>query len=209
MKTLEQEGKTANEAIELALKKLGVSREEAKIEILDEGNRGLFGLVGSKPAKVKVTVENSLGKKAIQIIEEILSYMKIEARIETKNEKENTLINIKSPDSRIIIGKRGQTLNSLQYLVNLLLNKNRKSHLRGKIIIDTENYRRRRENTLSNLALRLANKVDKTKREFRLEPMSAQERRIIHATLQNHKYVTTKSMGEGVNRRVVIVPKQK
>ncbi|MDI6786424.1 MAG: RNA-binding cell elongation regulator Jag/EloR [bacterium] len=207
MKAIEQEGKTTNEAIEKALDKLGITKEEARIEILDEGNKGLFGLVGSKPAKVKVTVEKRINKAALEIVNKILFLMKIEAKAAIKNGKDSTVINIESSDSRILIGKRGQTLNSLQYLVNLLINKDNENQVWGRVVIDTENYRDRRENTLSTLANRIADKVDRTKREFRLEPMSSQERRIIHATLQDHKYVITKSIGEGINRRVVIVPK--
>lgn len=207
MKAIEQEGKTVNEAIEKALKKLGITEEEAKIEILDEGNKGLFGLVGSKPAKVKVTVERKVSKAALEVVDKILTLMNVEAKTEVKNGKNSTIVNIESSDSRILIGKRGQTLNSLQYIVNLLINKDRKNQVWGRVIIDTENYRDRRENILSALANRIADKVDRTKREFRLEPMNAQERRIIHAALQDHRYVTTKSTGEGVNRRVVVVPK--
>lgn len=207
MKAIEQEGKTTNEAIEKALKKLGITKEEAKIEILTEGNRGLFGLVGSKPAKVKVTAEKKINKTALEIVDKILTLMKIEAKTKIKNEKDSTIVNIESSDSKILIGKRGQTLNSLQYIVNLLINKDRKNQVWGRVIVDTENYRARRENTLSILANRIANKVDRTKREFRLEPMNAHERRIIHATLQDHRYVTTKSIGDGVSRRVVVVPK--
>lgn len=210
MKTIEQEGRTVSEAIEKALNELGVTEDEAKIEILNEGSKGLFGLVGSKLAKVKVAVEKEkrINKVALEIINKILTLMKIEAKTKIRNEKDSLIIDIKSSDSRILIGKRGQILNSLQYLVNLLINKDHKDQVWGRVIIDTENYRAKRENTLSALANRIANKVNYTKREFRLEPMSSQERRIIHAALQDHRYVTTKSVGEGINRRVVITPKE-
>ncbi|MBU0599991.1 protein jag [bacterium] len=209
MKTLEQEGRTTEEAIEEALKKLGITREEAKIEILDEGSRGLFGLVGSKPAKIRVIVDRKTSKVAVELVSKILELMKIEAKIEVKDEKEAILINIETSDSKIIIGKRGQTLNSLQYLVNLLINKDKKDQLWGKIIIDTEDYRKRREDTLRNLAYRLANKVDKTKRDLSLEPMNVEDRRTIHAALQDHRFVATESIGEGINRRVIITPKKR
>jgi len=207
MKILEQEGKTVDEAIELALKRLGVSRDKVKIEVLSEGNKGLFGLVGSKPAKIKVLVEDNTSDLAYQITNRILELMDIKADIDIKDKNDEIRVEIKGGNSGILIGKRGQTLNSLQFLINLLVN--REGGLRKRIILDTEGYRDRRQKVLENLAKRLATKVKETGREVVLEPMNSHERHIIHTALQGDTLVGTRSKGEGRYRKVVVYPKEK
>ncbi|MDI6703690.1 MAG: RNA-binding cell elongation regulator Jag/EloR [bacterium] len=202
MRILEQEGRTADEAVESALKKLGVSREKVKVEILDKGNKGLFGLVGSKPAKIKVFIKDDPSHIAYQITNRILGLMGIKAEIDIKEDNDEIHLEIKTEDPGILIGKRGKTLNSLQFIVNLLVNK--VCRARRKIILDTERYRDRRQKTLEDLAKRLADKVKETKKEIVLEPMNSHERHIIHTALQEDSLVTTRSRGEGEYRRVTI-----
>lgn len=206
--SIEQEGKTVQEAIDLALKELGVARDEVKIEILGEGNKGLFGMIGSKLAKVKVTKEADPFKKAVfKIANDLLNLMEVPCEISEKGEEDGILkFEILSKDSALLIGKRGQTLNALQFLVNLLAV--RECGEGGRVLLDTENYRARRRDTLTDLALKLAEKAKGLRKEMSLEPMSPYERHIIHAALQDNAYVLTKSVGQGEYRRIVIVPKR-
>lgn len=206
--SIEQEGKTVQEAIDLALKELSVTRDEVKVEILGEGNKGLFGMIGSKLAKVKVTKEADPFKKAVlRIANDLLNLMGVSGEIAEKGEEDGILkFEILSKDSALLIGKRGQTLNALQFLVNLLAA--RESGEGGRILLDTENYRARRRDTLIDLALKLAEKAKGLRKELSLEPMSPYERHIIHAALQDNAYVATKSVGQGEYRRIVIIPKR-
>lgn len=206
--SIEQEGKTVQEAIDLALKELNVTRNEVKIEILDEGNKGLFGMIGSKLAKVRVTKENgSFKKTALKITKELLELIGVSGEVKEKGgEDDISILEIESKDSALLIGKRGQTLNALQFLVNLLAV--RETGEGRKVLLDTENYRARRRETLIDLALKLAGKAKDLREELTLEPMNPYERHIIHVALQDNNYVTTKSIGHGEYRRVVIIPER-
>lgn len=205
--SIEQEGKTVQEAIDLALKELGAVRDEVKVEILDEGNKGLFGMIGSKLAKVRVTKDTgSFEKAALKITRDLLGLMEVPCEAIEEGEEDGILkFEILSKDSALLIGRRGQTLNALQFLVNLLAG--RESREGGKILLDTEDYRARRRETLTDLALNLAEKAKSLRKEFTLEPMSPYERHIIHAALADNAYVITKSVDYGEYRRVVIVPR--
>lgn len=207
-RVLEQEGTTPEEAIEKALERLGVSKDKAKIEILDEGSKGLFGLVGTKKAKVKVSIEDQGEELAQEVTQRILDLMGIETRVEAKEVGEKVVLDIKGDKSGILIGKRGQTLNSLQYLVNLIINREKKEGPRSRVMLDMEDYRGRRQQTLTELAHRLADRVIKSGRGVTLEPMSPHERHIIHLALQDYGQVATRSVGEGKYRKIVIAPQR-
>ena len=202
----EQEGKTIEEAVELALQRLGVDREQVKITVLSEGAKGLFGF-GSKQCKVRVIMKDVISTTPDGILKTILTEMGIECDIRSVVSDGNIHLTVKTPNPGLLIGRRGMTLNSIQYLVNCLANKS--SLVKRRIIIDAEQYRERREENLVNLARRLASKVKLTRQEIVVEPMSPQDRRIIHMTLQDDADVTTFSRGEGSMRSVIITTKDR
>lgn len=206
MNSIEVSAKTVNEAITEACQKLGVTSDRLEYEIVDEGSSGFLG-IGSKPAVIKATVkvvEVSTEDKAKSFLNEVFAAMNMTVVIEASyDENEKTLdIDLSGDEMGVLIGKRGQTLDSLQYLVSLVVNKDENDYIRVKV--DTENYRQRRKETLENLAKNIAFKVKKTRRPVSLEPMNPYERRIIHSALQNDKYVVTHSEGEEPFRRVVV-----
>jgi len=196
--------KTVEKAIEEALAELKAAREEVEIEVLDEGSKGFLGF-GSRDAVVKITKKFNPEKVAKDFLREMFIAMGIIVNIETELKEKQLLINLSGDDMGVLIGKRGQTLDSIQYLVNLVVNKGNAPYL--SITIDTENYRQRRKDTLESLAYNLAKKVKQTGKKVVLEPMNPYERRIIHSSLQNNKYVTTYSEGEEPYRNVVIALK--
>ncbi|RKD22246.1 spoIIIJ-associated protein [Caminicella sporogenes DSM 14501] len=202
MKFVEITDKTIAEAVSKALAELGTTRDRVEVEVIEEPSKGLFGLFGSKPAKVRVTLKEDPAEKATQFLENVLNKMGILANIKTNLKNDNLYIEIDGKDSAILIGRRGQTLDALQYLVSLVVNSGKEDYIR--VILDTENYRKKREQTLIRLANKLANKVKNLKKDIKLEPMNPYERRIIHSALQNNPYVGTKSEGEEPYRRVVI-----
>ncbi len=208
MKTVEITGKTIDEAVEKGLEELGIGRDNAEIEVLCEPSNGLFGFIGTRSAKVKIGIKREPGELARHFIEQMVEKMGLE-NVQVKNEKENDniiFIDIVGENLGVLIGKRGQTLNSIQYLTNLVVNKNFKKF--SRVIVDVEGYRQRREGTLKNLAENLAQKVIRGKRNIVLEPMIPQERRIIHTALQNHSSVATYSQGDEPYRKVVITLKK-
>ncbi|SHK00615.1 RNA-binding cell elongation regulator Jag/EloR [Paramaledivibacter caminithermalis] len=202
MKFVEKTDKTIAEAISSALRELNTTRDNVEVEVLEEPSKGLFGLFGNKLAKVRVIVKNDPVKKATEFLEKVLDSMKVPAVLETELVNNNLYVEIIGKDVGILIGRRGQTLDSLQYLVSLVVNSGDEDYVR--VILDTENYRKKREQTLIKLANKLAYKVKKYKKSITLDPMNPYERRIIHSALQNNPYVGTKSQGEEPNRKVVI-----
>ena len=204
MKEVQKTAKTVEKAIEEALAELKADRDEVEIDIIDEGAKGFLGF-GSRDAVVKVVKKFNPEKVAKDFLREMFIAMGIIVNIETELKEKQLLINLSGSDMGILIGKRGQTLDSIQYLVNLVVNKGNAPYL--SITIDTENYRQRRKETLESLAYNLAKKVKQTGRKVVLEPMNPYERRIIHSSLQNNKYVTTYSEGEEPYRNVVIALK--
>lgn len=201
MKFVEKSGKSVEEALRLALIDLEVTRDQVEIEILEEGSKGFLGL-GAKETRIKVSKKNISTDVAQNFLGQMLKEMHINADIECEQVEETLNINMIGEDMAILIGKRGQTLDSLQYLVSLVVNKDRESYLR--VILDTENYRAKRKETLESLADKLALKVKKSRKNVILEPMNPYERRIIHSTLQNNPNVSTKSEGDEPYRKVVI-----
>jgi len=186
---IEKTGKTVQEAIDLALEELQCNIDDVDIEVLEEGTKGIFGLIGNKVAKVRVTVKESNVDKAKEFLASVLEKMKVDAEITAEETEDSILLKVKGDDIGIVIGRRGETLDALQYLTSLVINKNREQYKR--VIIDIENYRQKREETLIKLANRLADRVVKYKKNITLEPMNPYERRVIHSSLQDHKYVET------------------
>jgi len=203
---VEQDGRTVEEAVDLALQKLGTNREQVKIIVLSEGTKGLFGL-GYKPCKVRVTIKEDNSASPESILKTILNEMDVECEIRSMSSDGNIHLTIKTPNPGLLIGRRGMTLNSIQYLVNCVAN--RSSLVKRRIMIDTEQYRERREESLVSLAKRLASKVKVTGHEVIVEPMNPQDRRVIHMTLQSDPDIVTFSRGEGSMRSVVITTKER
>lgn len=205
MDSIIEEGKTVEEAIENALKKLNISRDKAEIKVLEEGSKGLLGFIGSKNAVVKVEPKVDAAAIGLDFLDSVLENIPVESSAEIEEEQSNEeqiMLNISSPDLGIIIGHRGETLDALQYLTSLVVNKATDSYCR--VILDAEGYRDRRKQTLERLAKKLARKALSTGRKVMLEPMPPHERRIIHMTLRGDKRVTTYSEGKEPYRRVMI-----
>lgn len=207
MEFVEFSAKTVNDAIIEACQKFTVASDKLEYEVIEEGSSGFLG-IGSKPAVIKARVKSSVEDTAKDFLNGVFEAMNMVVVSEVKyNEDENTMdIELSGDEMGVLIGKRGQTLDSLQYLVSLLVNKKRESYVRVKL--DTENYRERRKETLETLAKNIASKVKRTKRPVSLEPMNPYERRVIHAVLQNDKYVLTRSEGEEPYRHVVVFLKR-
>ncbi len=208
MDFIEISAKTVDDAVIEACQQLSVTSDKLEFEIVDEGKAGIFGL-GAKPAIIKARVKATLVDKVKAFLVDVLSAMNLEVvvNVEFDEEERNMDIDLVGDDMGMLIGKRGQTLDSLQYLVSLVANKETDDYIRVKV--DTENYRERRKATLENLAKNMAHKVKRIRKSVSLEPMNPYERRIIHSALQDDKYVTTHSEGDEPYRRVVISPKKR
>jgi len=206
MKKVIKMGRTVNEAVELALIELGAKKEDIEIEIIEKDVKGILGVFGTKEAKVIVTLKENAHIIAKEFLKEIFEKMKID--IEIKTNVEDKILNIELIGSEIalLIGKRGQTLDAIQYLVSLYINRNRENYIR--IVLDAENYRKKRKITLERLANKMADKAKKLGKDIVLEPMNPYERRIIHSELQKDDSISTKSEGVDPNRRVVIFLKR-
>ena len=201
--------KTVEDAITQASLQLGVSSDRIQYEVVVKGSAGVLGgLFGSKPAVIRAKKIETVDDKAVDFLNSVFDAMGLAVDVEVKmNEEEKEMdVNLTGEEMGLLIGKRGQTLDSLQYLVSLVVNKESEDYLRVKL--DTENYRERRKETLETLAKNIAYKVKRTRRPVSLEPMNPYERRIIHSALQNDKYVFTKSEGEEPFRHVVIALKK-
>lgn len=200
--------KTVEDAITQASVALGVTSDKLEYEILEKGSSGLLGIFGVKPAVIKARKKVTVLDEGREFLEKVFDKMNMDVTIDMNyNEEEKSVsINLIGGDMGVLIGKRGQTLDSLQHLVSLVINKHSEEYLRVKL--DTENYRERRKETLENLAKNIAYKVKRTRRPVSLEPMNPYERRIIHATLQDDRYVVTKSEGEEPFRHVIVLLKK-
>ncbi|MDE7285897.1 MAG: protein jag, partial [Lachnospiraceae bacterium] len=203
MEYIDFTAKTVNDAITEACQKFVVTSDKLDYIVVEEGSSGFLG-IGSKPAMIKARVKGSVADKAKEFLNEVFSAMNMVVVIDVKYNEDNRNMNIElsGDEMGVLIGKRGQTLDSLQYLVSLVVNKDSEEYIRVKV--DTEDYRERRKETLENLAKNIAYKVKRTKRSVSLEPMNPYERRIIHSALQNDRFVTTHSEGEEPFRRVVV-----
>ena len=205
----EYKGKNVDDAITNACVELGITTDNLEYDVVDKGGSGFLG-IGSRPAVIKARKNKSAEEIAKEFLEKVFNAMELTVKLDIKaeeSEKENVVnIDIIGDDMGILIGKRGQTLDSLQYLVSLVVNK--ESDKFNRIKLDTENYRKRRKATLENLAKNISLKAKRTRKPVALEPMNPYERRIIHSALQNDKYCTTKSEGEEPYRHVVIMLKK-
>lgn len=207
MKVLEMAGKTVEDALQNALKELKLTADKVEYEVLDEGHKGFLNF-GSRPAKIKVKVKKDYINDAKTFLGSVLDNMGVKAEVSIKEEDNVIRISMAGPDMGILIGYRGETLDSLQYLVSLVVNKGGENQYK-RVILDTENYRMKREETLKRLAKRIADKVRATGRQVKLEPMNPYERRVIHSALQNDLNVDTFSEGDEPYRRVVVDLKKK
>ena len=210
MEYIEISAKTVNDAITEACQKLGVTSDKLDYSVIEEGSNGFLG-IGSRPAVIKarvLEVELYTEDLAKKFLSDVFAAMQLEVvmTLDYKEAERELSIDLSGDDMGVLIGKRGQTLDSLQYLVSLVVNKDVDDYIRVKV--DTENYRERRKETLENLAKNIAYKVKRTRRPVSLEPMNPYERRIIHSALQNDKYVTTHSEGEEPFRKVVVTLKK-
>ena len=209
MKTIERSARTVEDALAEALEELQVSRADVEVEVLDEGAKAFLGLIGGKQARIRVTLRDKRdekGQATVEFLQGMLERMGIVCSVDHKWEEDDILkIEIQSDELGLVIGRRGETLDALQYLVSLAMNRNVEW---TRIILDAEGYRGRREETLRNLALRLADRVRRTGRRAVLDPMNAMERRIIHMTLQEDQRIHTHSEGVAPYRRVIIAPRR-
>jgi len=223
-------GKTIEDAVRNGLKELQVTEDQVTIQVIEQPSRGLFGLIGVKAAMVELTLKLVPESESIlpeqlelpnlpvqekqdpiaeveRFVKDVAHTMGMDLNITRKDGREGTkLVLAGSGDLGVLIGRRGQTLDALQYLVNIVANRYSDSHLR--IVLDAEDFRERRRKTLEDLSDRLAGRVIRSKKEIMLEPMSSHERKVIHSRLQNHAKVKTYSKGNEPNRRVVITLKQ-
>lgn len=206
MRQIEKNAKTVEEAINLALTELELDISDVEVEIVQHPQKGFLGLIGTKDAIVKVTEKLNYEKKVKDFLDNVFNSMKLEPAINIETIDDNINVNLSGNDLGILIGRRGETLDSLQFLINLSINKTNEEY--RKVVLDVEGYRKRREETLFNLAEKLANKVIKKGRKISLEPMTPHERRIIHLALQENKNVNTYSEGNEPYRKVVVVPKK-
>lgn len=199
--------KSVDDAITEACKAFSVTSDKLEWEVVSEGSSGFLG-IGSKDAVIKAKVKSSIIDNAKAFLSEVFAAMNmtVVVNVEYDAEAKEMNIDLSGDDMGVLIGKRGQTLDSLQYLTSLVVNKGEENYIRVKV--DTENYRKRRQDTLENLAKNIAFKVKRTKRSVTLEPMNPYERRIIHSALQNDKFVTTYSEGEEPFRHVVVAMKK-
>ncbi|MDD3157422.1 RNA-binding cell elongation regulator Jag/EloR [Anaeromusa sp.] len=209
LKSVEKTAKTMEEALASALEELGVSEDRVTVEILEEPSKGLFGFIGGKPARILVNVRPldalTVGKQFLSDLFQSM-HIAVELEVAVPEEEGPVAVNLRGEDLGILIGKHGQTLDALQYLTNLAANRDAEEKI--KFVIDVEEYRRRRAETLTRLAQRLASKVKRMGEPVVLEPMTPHERKIIHMALQDDRRISTYSEGEEPNRKVVIALKR-
>lgn len=206
LKKTEKNAKSKEEAIELALAELGASIEDVEVVVVEEGNKGFLG-IGTKEATVSVEIKDMALFRTKKFLADIFEGLKLDVKIDAKRNDDGISVELTGDNMGIVIGKRGETLDSIQYLATLVANKGLSRDEYAKVTVDTENYREKRNEALVLLAERLANKVTRTGKRYTLEPMNPYERRIIHANLQSSETVTTFSVGEDPYRKVVIAPK--
>ncbi|MCP8617207.1 RNA-binding cell elongation regulator Jag/EloR [Salirhabdus salicampi] len=204
MREVTATGSSVEEATRSGLEKLGASRDAVNVDVIDEGKKGLLGIFGSKPAIVKVRLSQDKVKEGEEFIRQVAEQMGVSVDITTERNGKEIGYKLSGKDIAVLIGKRGQTLNSLQYLVQLVVNRDNTQYY--TVLLDAEGYRERRKETLQQLANRLADKAIRTMKEVHLEPMPSYERKIIHTALHDHPKVQTYSDGVDPRRKVIIKP---
>lgn len=216
MKELEVSARTVDEAIHTALEQLGVTEDQVEVVVLTKGRAGLLGMMGAEDARIRVTLLSELEQRgdaaslAKEVLEALLQSMEISAEVSVTQASTDELplnLDIEGDDLGILIGRRGTTLASLQYILRLIVTERLKMWV--PVNVDVAGYKKRRYESLRDLALRLAEQVKRNRRLITLEPMPADERRIIHLALADHPDVATESMGEGVTRKVAILLKKR
>jgi spoIIIJ-associated protein len=217
METYEFEGKTTEEAIENAARKLNLPVEDLNIDVIEPGSAGIFGLVGGRRAKIKVTLKSAPEAEqssamhevrlAQETLEKILSMIPVEANVQTDRMEDNIVLNIVGDRSGLLIGRKGKTLDALQYIVTKIVNK--AIDKRINVVVDSENYRKRRKDSITQLALKMGDKAKKTKKPVATNPLNPHDRRLVHLALKDDDDLETKSRGEGLLKKVVIIPKNK
>ena len=198
---IETEADTVEEAIELALLQLKATREEVNIIIINEPTKGILSF-GAKPAKIRATLKEDITAAPDTVLRELLTRIGIDGTVESEFIDGSLHLNMKSDSTALLIGKHGQTLDAIERILNCIVNKN--ALAKKKVFVNTEGYRERREQMLTDLAHQVAAKVKRTRQDATLSPMSAKDRRVIHLTLQDDDDVSTFSQGEGDMRRIVV-----
>ncbi len=205
MSSIEIEAKTTEEAIEKACKHFHLSQEELDIEILESRPTGIFGIVGNKKTRIRVTPKkDSSIVVARETLKGIISLIAPDTRISAEKKGDDIVLNIQGNNTGILIGRKGKTLEALEFIVNKAVN--RTSEKKVRVIVDSENYRKRREEALKTLALNMGEKAKKTNKTVTTDPISPRDRRIVHLALKGDSQVSTKSEGEGLFKRVSIIP---
>jgi spoIIIJ-associated protein len=221
----EFEGKTKEEALKRACEELGLSQNELEVEVLSYGSTGIFGLVGVKKARIKVIPpksyrpepevsvvssepsEEDVTELAQNALQKVVSFIVQDATVTVRNESDTVRLNIEGNDSALLIGKHGRTLDALQYIVQKIVHKEKRT--KKRVLVDVEGYRDRRKASLTQLALRLGEKVKRSGKPATISPMNAYDRRIVHVALKDESSVRTQSMGTGTRRKLVIYPQKK
>lgn len=201
MKIIKQQAKTVDEAIRLGLEKLDADRDDVEVKVLEEGNSGFLGFL-SKDAKVKLILKPNHLRTTIKFLTALIKLTSINATFKAREEGDFIKVDFTGKDMGILIGRHGKTLDAIQFLTSIVVNKENDGFKR--IVIDAENYRKRREQSLQKFARNMARKAQKIQKDIVLEPMLPNERRLVHMALQDSKKIETKSIGEDPNRRVVI-----
>ncbi|MFO6496555.1 MULTISPECIES: RNA-binding cell elongation regulator Jag/EloR [unclassified Bacillus (in: firmicutes)] len=203
MKELTATGRTVDEAVQSGLKQLELQADDAEIAIIDEGKKGLFGIFGHQPAVVKIREKIDPVKEAKQYLENVVKNMGIEAQVTATVEPKKVTFLLKGDKTALLIGKRGQTLNALETLTQLVINRHSDRYIH--VVVDAEGYRAKRKETLAQLAMKLADQARRQKKDIHLEPMPSSERKVIHDTLSGYSSeIETYSTGEDHNRHLVI-----
>lgn len=207
MRIVEKRAPTVEQAIALGLAELGVAEADVDVQVLSEGKAGFLGMFGREDAHVRLTWQPDKAEIATNFVNEIARHIGVDASIETNADEESIQLHLTGADLAVLIGRHGQTLDALQYVTNLAAARE-SSGDRRRVIVDVEGYRKRRQDTLTRLALRLAERVRRTGKSQALEPMPANERRIIHLALQDAPGISTRSEGEEPFRKIVIVARR-
>ncbi|MGD0152768.1 MAG: RNA-binding cell elongation regulator Jag/EloR [Thermacetogeniaceae bacterium] len=207
MSWVEASGTTIEEARQEALELLGATSEEVELEVLDSGSKGFLGIIGNKMARVRARLKPAPGQVINEFLAQVVQAIGLEVTFQVKSEEERWRVEFSGRDVRILIGRRGETLNSLQLITSLVVNRRLEDKVR--LIMDAEGYRDRREETLQRLAKRLTEQVRRTRQEVVLEPMTPNERRVIHVALQDDPWVETSSTGDEPYRKVIISLRRK
>ena len=217
---IETEGKTVDEAVANALTRLGVEQKDVEIEVIDEGSRGVFNILGGRPARVRVRMKPLPGQQVRRsrkeseqdpaaVVRGLLTAMGFEAPVESRETADGIEVTVGSTGADgLLIGKRGETLESLQHIISKMLNRERENERWTHVALDVGGYRKRRESQLEKLAVSMADRAQATGQEQTTEPLKASERRIIHVALKDHPTVKSYAVGDGLIKRVVIGPKE-